>query len=134
MLTYGDGLADVNLNKLLLFHKKNKKLVTLTAVRPPARFGELVIKKKLVSKFEEKPQLLKGWINGGFFIMEPEFLNYLDSKRNVMLEREPIKKIVKKKQLAAFLHEGFWYCMDNLRDKQVLEKLYKSKKAPWIIK
>jgi glucose-1-phosphate cytidylyltransferase len=134
MLTYGDGLADVNLNKLLLFHKKNKKLVTLTAVRPPARFGELVIKKKLVSKFEEKPQLLKGWINGGFFIMEPEFLNYLDSKRNVMLEREPIKKIVKKKQLSAFLHEGFWYCMDNLRDKQVLEKLYKSKKAPWIIK
>ena len=134
MLTYGDGLSDINLNKLLLFHKKNKKLVTLTSVHPPARFGELEIKKNLVSKFEEKPQLQKGWINGGFFVIEPQFLNYLKPTENVMLEREPLTALVKQRQLAAFSHKGFWYCMDNLRDKNVLEGLYKSKKAPWLKK
>lgn len=134
MLTYGDGLSDINLNKLLLFHKKNKKLVTLTSVHPPARFGELEIKKNLVSKFEEKPQLQKGWINGGFFVIESQFLNYLKPTENVMLEREPLSALVKQKQLAAFCHKGFWYCMDNLRDKNVLEGLYKSKKAPWLKK
>jgi glucose-1-phosphate cytidylyltransferase len=134
MLTYGDGLSDINLNKLLLFHKKNKKLVTLTSVHPPARFGELEIKKNLVSKFEEKPQLQKGWINGGFFVIESQFLNYLKPTENVMLEREPLSVLVKQKQLAAFCHKGFWYCMDNLRDKNVLEGLYKSKKAPWLKK
>jgi glucose-1-phosphate cytidylyltransferase len=134
MLTYGDGLSDINLNKLLLFHKKNKKLVTLTSVHPPARFGELEIKKNLVSKFEEKPQLQKGWINGGFFVIEPQFLNYLKPTENVMLEREPLTALVKQRQLAAFSHKGFWYCMDNLRDKNVLEGLYKSKKAPWLNK
>ena len=134
MLNYGDGLSDINLNKLLLFHKKNKKLVTLTSVHPPARFGELEIKKNLVSKFEEKPQLQKGWINGGFFVIEPQFLNYLKPTENVMLEREPLTALVKQRQLAAFSHKGFWYCMDNLRDKNVLEGLYKSKKAPWLKK
>ena len=134
MLTYGDGLSDINLNKLLLFHKKNKKLVTLTSVHPPARFGELEIKKNLVSKFEEKPQLQKGWINGGFFVIESQFSNYLKPTENVMLEREPLSVLVKQKQLAAFCHKGFWYCMDNLRDKNVLEGLYKSKKAPWLKK
>ena len=134
MLTYGDGLSDINLNKLLLFHKKNKKLVTLTSVHPPARFGELELKKNLVSKFEEKPQLQKGWINGGFFVIESQFLNYLKPTENVMLEREPLSALVKQKQLAAFCHKGFWYCMDNLRDKNVLEGLYKSKKAPWLKK
>jgi len=134
MLTYGDGLCDVDLNALLKFHKKNKKLVTVTAVHPPARFGEIVIKKKMVSKFDEKPQLKKGWINGGYFVMEPNFLKYLDKNKNVMLEREPMKKLVKNKKLSAFTHNNFWHCMDNLRDKKVLEKLYRSKKAPWIIK
>ena len=134
MLTYGDGLSNINLNKLLKFHKKHKRLATLTSVHPPARFGEIETKESLVSKFEEKPQLQKGWINGGFFVFEPGFFKYLLPKKNVMLEREPIKKMVKKKELSAYRHEGFWFCMDTLRDKNVLENLVKSKKAPWLIK
>ena len=134
MLTYGDGLSNINLNKLLKFHKKHKRLATLTSVHPPARFGEIETKESLVSKFEEKPQLQKGWINGGFFVFEPGFFKYLLPKKNVMLEREPIKKMVKKRELSAYKHEGFWFCMDTLRDKNVLENLVKSKKAPWLIK
>ena len=130
LLTYGDGLSDININKLIKLHNKSKKIMTLSAVHPPARFGELSIKKKMVTKFDEKPQLQKGWINGGFFVVQKTFFKYLNHK-NVMLEREPIKKIVKKKQLNAYLHKGFWYCMDTLRDKIVLEKIYKSKKVPW---
>jgi glucose-1-phosphate cytidylyltransferase len=134
MLTYGDGLSNINLNKLLKFHKKHKRLATLASVHPPARFGEIETKESLVSKFEEKPQLQKGWINGGFFVFEPGFFKYLLPKKNVMLEREPIKKMVKKRELSAYKHEGFWFCMDTLRDKNVLENLVKSKKAPWLIK
>ena len=99
MLTYGDGLSDVNLNRLLKFHKKNKKKITVTAVHPPARFGELEINKNLVTKFEEKPQLQKGWINGGFFVVEPQFLKFIGNK-NVMLERSPLTKAVKKKKFS----------------------------------
>jgi glucose-1-phosphate cytidylyltransferase len=131
MLTYGDGLSNVNLNKLLKFHKKNKKKITMTAVHPPARFGELEIKNDIVKKFEEKPQLQKGWINGGFFVVEPEFLKFIGNK-NVMLERSPITKVVKTKNLAAFKHRGFWFCMDTLRDKKVLEEMIKNKKSPWL--
>lgn len=134
MLTYGDGLSNINLDKLLKFHKKSKRLATLTSVRPPARFGEIQIKKNLVSKFEEKPQLQKGWINGGFFVFEPGFFKFLSTRKNVMLEREPLQKLVKKKELSAYKHEDFWFCMDNLRDKNVLETLVKFKKAPWLIK
>ena len=131
MLTYGDGLSNVNLKKLLKFHRSNKKKITMTAVHPPARFGDLEIKNKLVTKFEEKPQLQKGWINGGFFVIEPEFLNFV-GKKNVMLERSPLLKAVKTKNLSAFKHNGFWFCMDTLRDKKVLDKMIKDKKSPWI--
>jgi glucose-1-phosphate cytidylyltransferase len=131
MLTYGDGLSDVNLNRLLKFHKKNKKKITVTAVHPPARFGELEINKNLVTKFEEKPQLQKGWINGGFFVVEPQFLKFIGNK-NVMLERSPLTKAVKKKNLAAYKHSGFWFCMDTLRDKKVLDTMIKNKKSPWL--
>jgi len=131
MLTYGDGLSNINLRKLLKFHIKNKKKITLTAVHPPARFGELSVVKNTVVNFEEKPQLQKGWINGGFFVVEPEFLNLIGNK-NVMLERTPLKKAVKTKNLAAFKHAGFWFCMDTLRDKKVLDNLVKTKKSPWI--
>ena len=131
MLTYGDGLSNINLRKLLKFHLKHKKKITLTAVHPPARFGELSVVKNTVVNFEEKPQLQKGWINGGFFVVEPEFLNLIDNK-NVMLERSPLKKAVKTKNLAAFKHAGFWFCMDTLRDKKVLDALIKNKKSPWL--
>ena len=131
MLTYGDGLSNIDLKKLLKFHKKSKKKITLSAVHPPARFGELEISKNIVTKFEEKPQLQKGWINGGFFVIEPEFLNLI-GKKNVMLERTPLKKAVKKKKLAAYKHSGFWFCMDTLRDKKVLDEMLRNKKSPWI--
>ena len=131
MLTYGDGLSNLNLKKLLRFHKSNKKLITLTAVHPPARFGELSIVKDIVTNFEEKPQLQKGWINGGFFVVEPEFLKLIGNK-NVMLERSPLANAVKTKNLAAYKHSGFWFCMDTLRDKKVLDIMIKTKKSPWL--
>ena len=131
MLTYGDGLSNLNLKKLLRFHKSNKKLITLTAVHPPARFGELSIVKDIVTNFEEKPQLQKGWINGGFFVVEPEFLKLIGNK-NVMLERSPLAKAVKTKNLAAYKHSDFWFCMDTLRDKKVLDIMIKTKKSPWL--
>ena len=127
MMTYGDGLSNVNLKKLLKFHKKNKKLVTLTAVRPPARFGALKLKGHHVSYFKEKSRLDEGWINGGFFVMEPEFLKFIKND-NTYLEREPLEQVTKKKQLAAFKYEGFWQCMDTKRDKDKLDKILKSKK------
>ena len=127
MMTYGDGLSNVNLKKLLKFHKKNKKLVTLSAVRPPARFGALKLKGKKVSYFKEKSKLDEGWINGGFFVMEPEFLNFIKND-NTYLEREPLEKATKKKQLMAFRHQGFWQCMDTKRDKDKLNKILKGKK------
>ena len=129
MMTYGDGLSDVNLKKLLKFHKKNKKLVTLTAVRPPARFGVLKLKNQHVSYFKEKSKLDEGWINGGFFVMEPEFFKFIKSD-GTYLEREPLEKVCKKKQLTAFKHPGFWQCMDTKRDRDQLESLFK-RGAPW---
>ena len=128
MMTYGDGLSNVNLGKLLKFHKKNKKLVTLTAVRPPARFGALKLKGNNVSYFKEKSKLDEGWINGGFFVMEPEFLKLIKND-NTYLEREPLETVTHKKQLAAFKHEGFWQCMDTKRDKDNLNKILKEKKS-----
>jgi len=130
MLTYGDGLSDIDINKLYNFHKKNRKLITITAVHPQARFGELELKNNIVKKFVEKPQLQSGWINGGFFVIEPDFFKFITNK-NEMLEREPIQRAVKKEFVAAYKHEGFWYCMDNLRDKQVLEDIYKKNKNIW---
>ena len=127
MMTYGDGLCNVNLNKLLKFHKKNRKLATLTAVRPPARFGAVKLKGNYVSSFKEKSSLDEGWINGGFFVIEPEFLKFIKND-NTYLEREPLEKISKKKQLAAFKHNGFWQCMDTKRDKDKLDMILKNKK------
>ena len=127
MMTYGDGLSNVNLKKLLKFHKKNRRLVTLTAVRPPARFGALKLKGQHVSSFKEKSKLDEGWINGGFFVMEPEFLKFIKND-NTYLEREPLEKATKKRQLIAFRHQGFWQCVDTKRDKDKLNKILNSKK------
>ena len=121
-MTYGDGVSDINLKKLLNFHKKNNKLVTLTAVRPPARFGAIKIKGKKVKSFKEKDKMDEGWINGGFFVMEPKFLNYIKDD-GTFLEREPLEKATSLNQLMAFKHRGFWQCMDSKKDKDKLEKI-----------
>ena len=125
LLTYGDGVSDVNLQKLVKFHKKKNKLITLTAVRPPARFGAIKIKGNKVKTFKEKSKLDEGWINGGFFVVEPKFLNFIKNDKT-FLEREPLEKASKKNQLLAFKHNGFWQCMDTKRDKDYLEKYYKN--------
>lgn len=126
-MTYGDGLANVDLKRLLKFHKKNKKLVTLTAVRPPARFGAIKINDKFVTYFKEKSKIDEGWINGGFFVINPKLLNYIKSS-NTFFEREPLIKASNKKQLLAYKHEGIWQCMDTKRDKEILEKIFKKKR------
>ena len=127
MFTYGDGLSDLNLKKLLKFHKKNKKIITVTAVRPPARFGEIVINNNRVVSFKEKPQTNNGWINGGFFVANSKFLHFIRNDREI-LEKYPLEKVTKKKQLAAFKHYGFWKCMDVKRDRDELQKIYKKNK------
>ena len=129
-LTYGDGVSDVNIKELLNFHKSHGKLVTLTAVRPNARFGELNLLKNRVVEFEEKPQLENGWINGGFFVIEPEALEYIEGD-STMFEREPLEKIAKEGELMAYFHKGFWQCMDTKRDHDYLEDLWKNDKAAW---
>jgi glucose-1-phosphate cytidylyltransferase len=126
LMTYGDGLSNVNLNKLINFHKRSGKLFTLTAVRPPARFGSIKIKGNYVNYFKEKNNLDEGWINGGFFVIEPNFIEYIKND-NTFLEREPFEKLTKKKELVAYKHKGFWQCMDTLRDKEILEKKLKEK-------
>ena len=127
-MTYGDGVSNINLKKLLQFHKKNKKaLVTMTAVRPPARFGAIKIRGNKVSVFREKSKIDEGWINGGFFVMSKKFLNYIE-KSSTYLEKSPLEKAAKKNQLYAFKHNGFWHCMDTKRDKDNLEKILKTKK------
>ena len=127
LLTYGDGVSNVNIKKLVKFHKKNKKTVTLTAVRPPARFGAIKLKGNKVSYFKEKSKMDEGWINGGYFVMEPKIFDYLKNDKT-FLEREPMEKVSKKKQLVAFRHYSFWQCVDTIRDKEILEKLLKKSK------
>jgi glucose-1-phosphate cytidylyltransferase len=127
LMTYGDGVSDVNLHKLLKFHNRRKKLVTLTAVRPPARFGAIKLLGSKVKIFREKEKLDEGWINGGFFVIEPEFLNHIKGD-NIFLEKEPLVRASKKGQLSAYKHHGFWQCMDTQRDKDKLEKMLKSRK------
>ncbi len=129
-LTYGDGLSDINIDKLLKFHKNHKKLATVSAVRPSARFGELDLDGDRVLSFEEKPQLQKGWINGGFFVLEPGFFNYIEGIK-IMLEREPLEQASKDSQLFAYRHEGFWQCMDTRRDHELLETLWLEGNPPW---
>ena len=130
-MTYGDGLSDVNVNELVKFHKKHKKLATVVAVHPPSRFGGLSINKDdLVKEFVEKGQLGEGWINGGFLILEPEVLEYIEDDQT-MFEQEPLMKLAKEGQLVAYKHSGFWQCMDTLRDVRFLNALWNEGKAPW---
>ena len=126
LMTYGDGLSDINLKELLKFHNRHKKLVTLTAVRPPARFGAIKLKGINVKTFKEKDKMDEGWINGGFFVIEPKFLNLIKND-DTFLEKEPLEKASFKNQLAAFKHKGFWQCMDSKRDKDKLEQILKNK-------
>ena len=130
MLTYGDGVSNVNIPHLIEFHKQQKKLVTMTAVRPPARFGQMVIEDHRVIQFKEKPQIGEGWINGGFFVLEPGVTKYIQSD-DTAWEFESLEHIAENGQLTAYQHEGFWQSMDTLRDVHNLEKLWQSGKAPW---
>jgi len=129
-LTYGDGLSNVNINKLINFHKKNKATVTLTAIKPVSRFGKIVFKANKVIKFLEKDQAKESWINGGFFVCNKEIFKFLN-KKNSILESDTLSFLAKKNKLAAYKHKNFWYCMDTLRDKRHLNNLWFSKKAPW---
>ena len=126
LLTYGDGVANIDLDALVKYHKSHGKMVTVTGVHPVARFGELDIESDKVVSFKEKPQTTKGWINGGFFVIEPEIFRYIKNDKTY-LERSPLEKIASKGQLTAFKHDGFWQCMDTLRDKEILEKKIKDK-------
>ena len=130
MLTWGDGVSNVNLHELLKFHRSHGKLATLTAVRPPARFGHLDFDNGRVKEFTEKPQTKEGWINGAFFVLEPGVFDYIDGD-DTQWEREPLERLARDGQLMAYKHTDFWQCMDTLRDKRLLEELWESGKAPW---
>jgi len=129
-LTYGDGLSDVDINSLISFHKEKKSLATLTAIHPPERFGVLELSEEYVTEFHEKHRGQSSWINGGFFVFEPEIFDYINDDTTI-LERAPLETLAKEKKLTAFKHNGFWHSMDTLRDKNNLENLWNSKKAPW---
>ena len=130
MMTYGDGVSDVDLTKVLAFHRSHGKLATVTAVRPPARFGGLVFEGDLVAEFSEKPQIGEGWINGGFFVLEPQVLDYIEGD-DTLFERGPLERLASDDQLVAYRHEGFWQCMDTLRDVRLLNTLCDGKLPPW---
>ncbi len=130
MLTWGDGVSDVNLGDLLAFHRSHGKLATLTAVRPPARFGHLTFDGNRVASFEEKPQTAEGWINGAYFVLEPGVFDYIDGD-DTQWEKEPMERLARDGQLMAYKHSSFWQCMDTLRDKKLLEALWERGNAPW---
>ena len=130
LLTYGDGLSNVDLNQLTTFHKSHGKMITVTAVHPGARFGELEMKEEQVTSFQEKPQTGQGWINGGYFVIEPEFFELID-KDMTILEKKPLERAAQMGELMAFRHNGFWQCMDTKRDRDNLEEFWKTGKAPW---
>jgi glucose-1-phosphate cytidylyltransferase len=130
MLTWGDGVSNVDLRRLLEFHRSHGKLATITTVRPPARYGRLRIEGDQVVEFAEKPQMEEGWINGAFFILEPEVLEFIDGD-DTMFEHAPLERLARDGQLMAYKHEGFWQCMDTMREKQILEDLWMSGSAPW---
>ena len=130
-LTYGDGLSNIDINSLISFHKEKKSLVTLTAIHPPERFGVLSLSGDYVSEFHEKHRGESSWINGGFFVSEPEIFDYLQDGDMTILERAPLETLSKEGKLTAFKHNGFWFPMDTLRDKRYLENLWNTKKAPW---
>jgi glucose-1-phosphate cytidylyltransferase len=131
MLTYGDGVADVDLAELLRFHRSHGRHATVTAVRPPARFGDLRIAEGKVTSFAEKPQAGEGWINGGFFVFEPAVFDYI-SNDDTILERAPLENLAADGQLMAYHHSGYWQSMDTLRDKNALEAIWASGEAPWL--
>lgn len=130
MLTWGDGVSDVNLNELLAFHRSHGKLATLTAVRPPARYGHLDLDERRVISFSEKPQTAEGWINGAFFVLEPEVFDYIEGDQT-QFEKEPLENLARDGQLMAYQHQSFWQCMDTLREKHILQELWESGNAPW---
>ena len=132
MLTYGDGVSNIDLKALLKFHKSHGKMATVTAVRPTARFGGLQMEGDKVQRFQEKQQSGEGWINGGFFVFEPSFFDYLGDDSSV-LETHPMERAVNDGQLMAYRHEGFWQCMDTLRERQLLQNLWSQNQAPWKI-
>ncbi len=129
MLTYGDGVADIDLEALLAFHRQHGKMVTVTAVRPAARFGELELQEGRVESFREKPQLHEGWVNGGYFVIEPSFFDLIAGD-DTLLERDPLEKVTQMGELMAYRHQGFWHCMDTKRDHDLLETMWLSN-APW---
>jgi len=132
MLTYGDGVANVDITALLQFHRSHGKIGTITAVRPPARFGALDIQSGgKVMEFKEKPQIGEGWINGGYFVFEPQFLDYIKGGDGTILEREPLEQLARDGQLMAFEHSGFWHPMDTIRDRDFLNDVWKKREAPW---
>lgn len=130
MLTWGDGVANVDLDALLKFHKSHGRLATITAVRPPARYGRLDLDGNRVAQFAEKPQMSEGWINGAFFVLEPQIFDYIDADHTVW-EREPMERLASEGQLMAYLHDSFWQCMDTLREKHILEELWQNGNPPW---
>lgn len=132
MLTWGDGVSDINLHDLLKFHRSHGKLATLTAVRPPARYGHLEFNGEKVIEFSEKPQTGEGWINGAFFVLEPEVFDYIEGD-DTQWEREPLERLARDEELMAYRHTSFWQCMDTLREKHILEKYWHSGNAPWKI-
>jgi glucose-1-phosphate cytidylyltransferase len=133
MLTYGDGVADINIKELLSFHLSHKKIGTVTGVHPPSRFGELAISDKHVSAFTEKPNVNEGHINGGFFVFDRRIFDYVTEDDNCILEKEPLENLARDKELMVYFHDGFWQCMDTMRDMALLNKLWKQNQAPWKI-
>ncbi len=131
LLTYGDGLSSVNIEELVNFHIKNNKIATVTAVRPPARFGSLTINDSMVTSFGEKVQSKEGWINGGFFVLNKEVFNYINDDE-VTFEQGPLDELAKKSNLVAYKHKGFWYPIDTIREKEIVESLIKDDKLPWL--
>lgn len=132
LLTYGDGVANIDINLLVNYHKSHGKMVTVTAVHPGARFGELDINDNIVTSFKEKPQINQGWINGGFFVIEPEFFDFIDGDTTI-LEKQPLEKVAQMGELMSYLHHGFWHCVDTKRDRDSLDEMCKLGNPPWKI-
>ena len=132
MLTYGDAVVDIDINELVEFHRSHGKMITVSAVHPSARFGELGLDGNTVTSFKEKPQITEGWINGGYFVVEPEFFQLIQDDSTI-LERDPLEEAARRGELMAYLHDGFWQCMDTRRDHDSLEEMWRSGNAPWKI-
>lgn len=131
MVTYGDGVGNVDVRSLLKYHKEHDNIGTVTGVHPSSRFGEFIIKDKKIKEFNEKPQVKEGFINGGFFVFKKEFFKFLDDKDTCCLEHEPLENLAKRNQLSVYLHDGFWQCMDTQRELDILNELWRNKNAPW---